>query len=106
VDVFTGKQLLEESDPIPMLYAGHQFDQINPLADYVIEHHYPHFPQQANPKYIAETAIRKAQDENDYSEIDKLMTLLQAPFDEHPQHEDYAGHPPHWASQLSVSCSS
>jgi uncharacterized protein YdiU (UPF0061 family) len=55
---------------------------------------------------MAETAIRKAQNNNDYSEIDNLMTILQAPFDEHPEHEDYSGFPPDWASQLSVSCSS
>lgn len=67
--------------------------------------------KQVNPKYIlrnymAEIAIRKAEDENDYSEIEKLMNLLQAPFDEHPEHEDYAGFPPDWADQISVSCSS
>ena len=56
--------------------------------------------------YMAEVAIRKAQDEDDYSEIDKLMTLLQAPYDEHPDFEHYAGHPPQWAQQIEVSCSS
>ena len=64
-----------------------------------------------NPKYIlrnymAEMAIRKAEEEKDYSEIDTLMTLLQSPYDEHSEYEHYAGHPPDWASQLSVSCSS
>lgn len=64
-----------------------------------------------NPKYIlrnymAEIAIRKAQDEKDYSEIDRLITLLQAPFDEQPEHEVYSGYPPEWATQISVSCSS
>jgi serine/tyrosine/threonine adenylyltransferase len=64
-----------------------------------------------NPKfilrnYMAEIAIRKAQDEQDYSEIDKLMTLLQDPFSEHPDFEQYAGHPPAWAQQIEVSCSS
>jgi uncharacterized protein YdiU (UPF0061 family) len=64
-----------------------------------------------NPKYIlrnymAEIAIRKAQDEDDYSEIDNLMTILQSPFDEHPAFEHYAGHPPDWAQRIEVSCSS
>jgi uncharacterized protein YdiU (UPF0061 family) len=64
-----------------------------------------------NPKfilrnYLAETAIRKAEDDGDYSEIDLLMQLLQKPFDEHPAHENYAGHPPEWASRIEVSCSS
>ena len=64
-----------------------------------------------NPKYIlrnymAEIAIRKAQDEHDYSEIEQLMNILQKPFDEHPDFEHYAGHPPEWAQQIEVSCSS
>ncbi len=64
-----------------------------------------------NPKYIlrnymAELAIRKAQDEKDYSEIDRLLHILQSPFDEHPDDEEYAGLPPDWSQSLSVSCSS
>ena len=67
--------------------------------------------RQVNPKYIlrnylAEIAIRRAEDDKDYSEIDQLFTLLQSPFEEHPDWEHYAGHPPDWANQLSVSCSS
>jgi uncharacterized protein YdiU (UPF0061 family) len=64
-----------------------------------------------NPKfglrnYLAETAIRKAEDGRDYREIDTLMMLLRAPFDEHPGFESYADHLPAWAGQLAVSCSS
>jgi len=64
-----------------------------------------------NPKYIlrnyiAQIAIEKAEREQDYSEIDKLMTVLQNPFAEHPEMEHYAGLPPDWASRVSVSCSS
>lgn len=64
-----------------------------------------------NPKYVlrnymAQTAIEKAQHDKDYSEIDHLMTVLQAPFDEHPEHAHYADAPPDWAADLSVSCSS
>ena len=64
-----------------------------------------------NPKYIlrnymAEAAIRKAQDKKDYSEIDRLLELLRKPFDEQPEHEKYAGLPPDWAQNISVSCSS
>jgi len=67
--------------------------------------------KKTNPKYIlrnymAEQAIRKAQDERDYSEIDRLSGILKSPYDEQPEHEDYAGFPPDWASTLSVSCSS
>ncbi len=64
-----------------------------------------------NPKYIlrnymAETAIRKAEDDKDYSEISRVFDLLEKPFDEQPENEKYAGFPPDWASRLSVSCSS
>ena len=67
--------------------------------------------KRVNPKYIlrnymAEIAIRKAQDENDYTEINTLMEILQDPFSEHSQFEHYAGHPPDWAQQIEVSCSS
>jgi len=64
-----------------------------------------------NPKYIlrnymAEAAIRKAEDEKDYSEIDTLLELLRKPFDEQPEFEKYAALPPDWAQKISVSCSS
>jgi uncharacterized protein YdiU (UPF0061 family) len=67
--------------------------------------------KQVNPKYIlrnymAETAIRKAQGDGDYSEIDILMKILRRPFDEHTEYESYAGHPPEWAQGIEVSCSS
>jgi hypothetical protein len=31
---------------------------------------------------------------------------LQRPFDEQPEHEQYAALPPDWASGIEVSCSS
>ena len=63
-----------------------------------------------NPKfilrnYMAQIAIDKAE-AGDYSEIDNLLTLLQSPFEEHPNFQHYAGLPPDWAEQISVSCSS
>lgn len=63
-----------------------------------------------NPKYIlrnymAEVAIKKAE-QKDYSEIELLFDLLQNPFDEQPGNENYAGYPPQWAQEISVSCSS
>ena len=64
-----------------------------------------------NPKYVlrnylAETAIRKAADERDYSEIERLMRLLARPYDEQPAMRAYAEPAPQWASTLAVSCSS
>ena len=63
-----------------------------------------------NPKYIlrnylAEQAIRRARAQ-DYSEIDKLLAVLQQPFDEQPENEHYAAAPPDWAGTIAVSCSS
>lgn len=63
-----------------------------------------------NPKYIlrnymAQNAIEKAQ-AHDFSEVDRLLKLVQSPFDEHPDMAHYAGFPPDWAQAISVSCSS
>jgi uncharacterized protein YdiU (UPF0061 family) len=63
-----------------------------------------------NPKYVlrnhlGELAIRQAK-LKDYSEVEALLMLAQAPFDEHPAHEDKAGFPPDWASHIEISCSS
>ena len=65
---------------------------------------------QVNPKYVlrnylAQIAIEKAQNK-DFSEIDKLLAVLEKPFDEQPENSRYADLPPDWASQLEVSCSS
>lgn len=65
----------------------------------------------ANPAYVlrnhlAETAIRKASAEQDYSEIERLRRCLASPFDERDEFADYAVQPPGWAGELSVSCSS
>ena len=64
-----------------------------------------------NPKYIlrnylAEVAIRKAEDLNEYVEIDTLFKLLRAPFEEHEGHESYDSETPEWAQNLELSCSS
>lgn len=64
----------------------------------------------ANPKFIlrkhlAQTAIQKAE-QGDFSEVNRLLTLLQSPFDEHADSEDYATAPPAWAAGIHLSCSS
>jgi uncharacterized protein YdiU (UPF0061 family) len=63
-----------------------------------------------NPKYVlrnhlCEIAIRQAK-LKDYSELETLLALAQAPFEEHPGHDDKAGFPPDWASHIEISCSS
>jgi uncharacterized protein YdiU (UPF0061 family) len=64
-----------------------------------------------NPKYVlrnylAENAIRRATDERDFAEIERLRRLLARPFEEQPEMERYAAMPPDWAARLEVSCSS
>lgn len=64
-----------------------------------------------NPKYIlrnymAENAIRLAQEEKNHSEINVLLNVLSNPFSEQPEYERYAAEPPEWAEKISVSCSS
>lgn len=63
-----------------------------------------------NPKFVlrnhlAQTAIEAAQ-QGRLGETERLLKVLEHPFDEQPEHEADAGYPPEWASQLEVSCSS
>jgi uncharacterized protein YdiU (UPF0061 family) len=69
--------------------------------------------RRSNPKFVlrnhlGEQAIRAA-GVQDYSEVEKLLHVLQSPFEEH---EDIAGHqaladfPPDWAAGIEISCSS
>ena len=67
--------------------------------------------KQFNPKYIlrnylAEVAIREAEDLQKYEEIDILFRLLERPFDSHLDYESYDSEPPDWAKNLELSCSS
>ena len=63
-----------------------------------------------NPKYILrnyllQTAIVKAEN-SDYSEVNTLLKLITAAFEEQPEMESYAQEPPDWAKTLELSCSS
>ena len=64
-----------------------------------------------NPKFVlrnhlAETAIEAAR-HGDFTETRRLLQVLQAPYDEHPDAPAaYAALPPDWAHHLEVSCSS
>ena len=66
--------------------------------------------QQVNPAYVlrnymAQDAI-KAAENGDFSEVELLLTILKDPFVSRPEAEKYAGLPPDWASEITVSCSS
>jgi uncharacterized protein YdiU (UPF0061 family) len=63
-----------------------------------------------NPKFVlrnhlAQTAIELAQ-QGDFGEVQRLLQVLERPFDEQPEYAAYADHPPAWAQQIEVSCSS
>ena len=63
-----------------------------------------------NPKYIlrnhlAQAAIEKAQLQ-DFSEVAKLLSILERPFDEQEEYQDYANPPPPDLEFIEVSCSS
>jgi uncharacterized protein YdiU (UPF0061 family) len=66
--------------------------------------------KKVNPKYIlrnhlAQKAIELAQN-NDFSEVQKLLIILSKPYDEQPQFEEYASPPPSHLQAIEVSCSS
>lgn len=64
-----------------------------------------------NPVYVlrawlAERAIRQAEEQGDYGEIERLRELLRFPFSERPGMQEYTQGPPDWARDLAISCSS
>ena len=64
-----------------------------------------------NPKfilrnYLAQQAIELAQKQQDFSEVENLLQVLQNPFEEHAEFERYAAFPPDWGKHLEISCSS
>ena len=73
-------------------------------------HHQADLMLKVNPKvvlrnHLGEIAIRAAEQGN-FEEIERLRSVLSAPFDEHPDHASYADFPPDWAGGISISCSS
>lgn len=63
-----------------------------------------------NPKYVlrnylAQQVIQEAQN-GDYAPMHELIKVLARPFDEQPEHEQYAAPPPDWGKHMNISCSS
>ena len=66
--------------------------------------------KRVNPKYVlrnhvAQAVIEKAEN-GDYAEVDRLLGVLQNPFDEQTEMERFAEPPPEGAKKIVVSCSS
>jgi len=64
-----------------------------------------------NPKYVlrnwvAETAIRAVEDNDDTATLDRIFKILQTPFETHDGDEAFAAPPPPNMCDLEVSCSS
>jgi uncharacterized protein YdiU (UPF0061 family) len=71
----------------------------------------PQAMNRVNPKYVlrnwvAETAIRAVEDQGDAGPLDRILRLVQSPYDEHPGHEALSRPPAPEYCGLSVSCSS
>ena len=67
--------------------------------------------RRVNPIYIlrnhlAQEAIRRATEAADYSELERLLELLQAPYTERAGMESYTLPPPAGTKRVAVSCSS
>ena len=71
----------------------------------------PKAMNQVNPKYtlrnwVAEVAIRAVEDKGDAGPLDRILRLVQSPYDEHPGDEALSLPPAPEYCGLSVSCSS
>ena len=79
-------------EPVPDAGRKKRMDQVNPK--YILRN------------YLAQIAISKAEQERDYSEINRLLDLLSRAYEEQSAMENYAAPAPEWARKIEVSCSS
>ena len=54
---------------------------------------------------MAQEAINAAEN-NDFSMIETLISILTKPFEEHEEFQNFANRSPAWAKDLEISCSS
>lgn len=96
-----------------------QFTDAAPAQAWLADYHYrmkgeeglPARLNAINPKYVlrnwvAETVIRAAEDDKDYSLLNGVLAVLQAPYDEHASFAHLAAPAPVEYRELCVSCSS
>ena len=62
-------------------------------------------PQVVLRNHLGEQAIQRAK-QGDFSELARLQSALEHPFEAIAGHDDLAAFPPDWASQIEISCSS
>jgi uncharacterized protein YdiU (UPF0061 family) len=62
-------------------------------------------PRYVLRNYLGEQAIAAAKQGN-FMPTRRLLTVLQAPYEDHPEHEELAALPPDWAASIEISCSS
>lgn len=62
-------------------------------------------PRYVLRNYLAQEAITAAE-QGHYEPVRRLHQVLKHPFDEQPEHADFAKRPPDWANKLEISCSS
>jgi uncharacterized protein YdiU (UPF0061 family) len=70
--------------------------------------------RKANPKYVFRNYLAvqaiEAMERGDASVLERIMRVLQRPYDEHPGHEELAARRPEWARDRAgcsaLSCSS
>jgi len=62
-------------------------------------------PQVVLRNHLGELAIQRAK-QGDFSELARLQSALEHPFEAIAGHDDLAAFPPDWASGIEISCSS
>jgi uncharacterized protein YdiU (UPF0061 family) len=120
--LFRGLAQIETNTPISQIEARNDFidrDAIDQwFSDYItrlkaessVDADRKQRMNAVNPKYVlrnhlAQAAIEKAQ-QQDFSEVAKLLSILESPFDEQEQYQEYANPPPPDLEFIEVSCSS